>query len=926
MTDEEEDKLLRLFREVQGDPEEDGGPPPEEAAPAAEARRDPSRRAGGRFLLLDVAGSGGGGTVWRAWDERLRRVCAVKLLAASAPEHRPRLEREARLAATLSHPAIVPVHEVGPHGDGLYIAMEYVHGRPLDRAELDPRGLARAAEEAARALHHAHERGILHRDVTPRNILVDADGRARLIDFGLARPRDPGGTLTRSGVFVGTPAFVAPEVAAGEPASVASDVYSLGASLYAALAGRPPYEGRELLEILARLAADDPPPVRRFNPRAPRPLQAIVARAMARDPRRRYPSAAALADDLRRFLDGRPVEARLPSPLARAGSWIRRRPAAAALASAAAAVLVGGIVAGTPASERARRRLIAEPLLQAGRDALEQSERLFLLADADLTVLDRHLDRALEALGRALEIRPDDAEGRALRGRAFLLRERPLEAERELSLALERLPTNPSYYLHRAAAREALAARERARALAEGRASADRAWGEAARSDLRQVVRLSSDDTDRKIAHARLALLEGDLAGARRTALEGLRGDPNRWEFHDLLGRTAAGEDAVQAFREAHRLRPNDPNLASRLAQSLETTRRPGALEEALALVTRSLARLPGDPQRRGDRVRILGKLLRFEEALAEASRMVEAASEAPYALYVRGQLLLLLDRAEEGAADLERCTRRIPPGVTGWEYYNDLSRAWARRGRWPEVRRCLEEALRRNRDREDRQVDANLGLALLEAPPGAGLGETARGVRGSPRFVAAGAGFLAARLLRGFFPDRPEPGAALARAAAQGPEGHGPYLALAARRLYLGDFDGACSTVPRRFVEPPGARREAALFWALARSCRGMKGMYEGRPEDWPDLLAAPEDGIAYAARVGRGLVRLLWLRGGAEEAVEAIEDDFRAAQRIDPARPEAPLALGLLAAFRGESEAAAACFREGVALEPRAEALFGR
>lgn len=353
---------------------------------------------------------------------------------------------------------------------------------------------------------------------------------------------------------------------------------------------------------------------------------------------------------------------------------------------------------------------------------------------AGLAVLDRHLARALELLGRALEERPEDAEGHAARGRAFLPRERSLEAERELSLAIERAPTNPSYYLHRAAAREALAERERARSLAEGRGSEDRGWGDAARSDSKQVLVLSPDDIDRKIARARLAFPEGDLAEARRAAREGLRADPNRWEFHFLLERSTSGEDALAAFQEADRRRPNHPTLASHLAQWLEEARRP----EALALVTRSLARLPADPQRLGDRVRILGKLLRFEEALVEASRRVQAPPEAPYALYQRGQLLLL-DRPGEGIADLERCVRRIPPGHEG------------------DVR------------------------------------GTARGLAGVPR---------------------------------------------------------------------------------------------------------------------------------GAEEA---IEDDFRAARRIDPERPEAPLASGLQASFRGESEAAAARFREGVALDPRARDLFG-
>ncbi len=302
----------------------------------------------GPFLIEGVLGSGGFATVFRAVDERLGRVVALKVLRdlGASPDLVARFLREGRAAAQLDHPNVVKVYEVGTGGSGeAYIAMQLIRGGSLadylQKAVPTSRRAADLILSISRALVHAHERGVIHRDLKPANVLLAEDETPFLTDFGLAfRPDET--RLTPTGAALGTPAYMAPEQAEGlgEGTDVRTDVYGLGAILYEVLTGSPPFTGRSLLALLRQVALEPPADPRRLNPRTDRDLAAICLRCLEKEPGRRYPTAAALAEDLTRHLDGRPVEARLPGSAGRAIRWIRRnRATAAAMATTVTAVM-----------------------------------------------------------------------------------------------------------------------------------------------------------------------------------------------------------------------------------------------------------------------------------------------------------------------------------------------------------------------------------------------------------------------------------------------------------------------------------------------------------------------------------------------------------------------------------------------------------
>ena len=290
------------------------------------------------YKIEDVLGHGGMGAVYRARDVRLGRTVALKLLLAGAHCSDKLLERfrtEARAVARLEHPGIVRIFEMGEANGVPFLALEYVAGGSLKERTagrpIPPRTAAAWVEQMAAAIDHAHQQGIVHRDLKPSNVLMGQDDEPKITDFGLAKFLGNDQSLTHPGEAPGTPSYMAPEQVAGQGVGVTSDVYALGATLYEALCGRPPFVGATAGETLVQVRDGEPLAPSRLQPGVPVVLEAICLKCLEKSPRRRYQTAAALADDLRRYLNGGPTIAQPLGALGRAAGWCRRNWMAAAL-------------------------------------------------------------------------------------------------------------------------------------------------------------------------------------------------------------------------------------------------------------------------------------------------------------------------------------------------------------------------------------------------------------------------------------------------------------------------------------------------------------------------------------------------------------------------------------------------------------------
>jgi hypothetical protein len=271
------------------------------------------------YELDEELGRGGMGVVYRARQLSLQRDVAVKLIlrgTLASTDDLARFQSEAAAAGRLQHPNIVPIYEVASHNGQCYFSMQLIEGETLAERLVDGPVAAREAVQimvkVARAIHYAHTQGIIHRDLKPANILLDAAGEPHVTDFGLAKQLDQGASLTRSGAILGTPAYMAPELASGDRGSIgpACDVYSLGTILYALLTGRPPFQGPSPVDTVLMVLEQDPLPPRLLNRKLDRDLEMIVLKCLQKPPELRYFSAAALADDLAAYLNDEPISAR----------------------------------------------------------------------------------------------------------------------------------------------------------------------------------------------------------------------------------------------------------------------------------------------------------------------------------------------------------------------------------------------------------------------------------------------------------------------------------------------------------------------------------------------------------------------------------------------------------------------------------------
>ena len=615
----------------------------------------------GGYEILGEFARGGMGVIYRARQVRLGRVVALKMIltGAHAPaEERRRFQLEAEAAARLDHPNIVPVYDVGEADGRPFYSMKWIAGRNLadhlGGRPLPPREAARLVAAVARAVGYAHDRGVLHRDLKPANILIeDGTGAPHVTDFGLARRLTDDHRLTPPGYALGTPAYLAPELlqpAADRPAhlTIAGDVYALGAILYECLTGRPPFRADSPLATLLEIVHNQPPRPRAVAPAVPADLETVCLKCLERDPARRYPRAADLADELERWQRGEPVAARPVGGLARIGRWCRRQPVIASLCVGLAASVVLGLAGVYREWRRAEANYqSAEAHRRTAEQREAEAEANFQLAhDAVGRFYDEFCERHLKGVPGLQAARREvlkDARGyferfAAQRGQDPRLR-------RELAAAHFRIA---SIDQATGAIAAALAGYERALAILESLAAES--------PDDMKVRR------NRALTLQRLAAVQSSLRSSETALATGRR---SRALFEDLVRRepdnpshrvdlAAVMHNLGAVYQGMGRPREAGECYQAKVEVCLALLRRWPDHPDAPVLLARGLqhcAHVASDPRRPGAvRLPVPGKRRRARRALAAAAAAQRRPHRARRIPAQPGQLLVFPQAAGRGA------------------------------------------------------------------------------------------------------------------------------------------------------------------------------------------------------------------------------------------------------------------------------------
>jgi serine/threonine-protein kinase len=698
-------------------------PEPAQAPPEiVQAMEDPGRRVD-HYVLGDFLHSGGMGRVYKAWDLKLSRWIALKFLKAAGDERSEAyFEREARLAAGLSHPNIAAIYGSGHAAGESYIAMQYLPGETLEKGSgREGAELVRLIRDAARAVAHANARGVVHRDLKPSNLMVTPDGRIYVLDFGLARPVEAGGRHSATGKAMGTPAYMSPEQARGGSVDARTDVYGLGATLYECLARRAPFTGTTIYDVLRRVEESAPSRLRDLNPRVDRDLETIALKCLEKDPARRYATADELADDLDRYLGHDPIRARPAGIVYRARRRIAKRKAVV-LAAAATTILAGvlgwWLFVGRVHSEHLRLRESAmklwaeargaamagvdrEGILKRAKEARAAFDRALLAREEPQALvmrgrclqLEARDEESIRSLERAQDLDPENAEARLELAKALLTKYQKSrgfptdftvidEKSSDVTLGIKGLPAETP---------EQRRLRERGeKLLAAGGAEPSQAallrgllalgTGEHARAaeSLSEYTRAEPWD-------AQALWLEGVCRYYARHFQKGIealdrsiRGVPDatafRWRgiLKEAMGHY---DEAIADFTKALEADPASVNAL--LSRGLAKTAQ-GKHEEAIADFTKAFELNPKASVAVNNRGNAKSFLGRFEEAIEDFTKAVGLEPAYAGAYNNRGNAKAFLGRVDDAIGDFEKALKLDPALAAAW--YN-LGRARSAKG-----------------------------------------------------------------------------------------------------------------------------------------------------------------------------------------------------------------------------------------------------